>query len=259
MKIRYHHPMFYTDTYEGYDRILKDFFDRIVDPEVKIEHTWSKRGTQHVQYKSCDLFNALETIRHVLDAQDKGFDAVVIGCSIDIGLKESREVAKIPVTSTMESSMLCSSIMGRKFSIISFGERARVRQEQLIDEYGLRNRATAVRCFEMSLEELGKAMANEAGRRKLRNVFMEEAKKAVIEEKAEVIIPGCGILSALCMVDGITKVDGIGEVPVIDTFVPALKLAEAMVMMRQKIGIEISRRGLYQSPPEAVIQQIKAM
>lgn len=258
MKIRYHHPMFYTDTFEGYDNILKSFFKKIVEPEVAIEHTWSKRGTQHVQYKSCDLFNTVETIEHVLDAQDKGFDAVVIGCSIDIGLKESREVSRIPVTSAMESAMLSSCIMGRKFSIISFGERARVRQEQLIDEYGLRGRATTVRCFEMTLEELGKAMSSEAGKKKLRSVFMDEARRAVNEEKAEVIIPGCGILSALCMVDGITKVDGMEEVPVIDTFVPALKFAEMLVMMKKKIGIDnAARRGLYQSPPNEVINQIR--
>jgi Asp/Glu/hydantoin racemase len=248
--------MFYTDTYQGYDNICKKFFKKVAGPDVVIDHTWSKRGTQHVQYKSCDLLNTIETVEYVLDAQEKGFDAVIIGCSLDIGVKESREVATIPVVSTMETAMFASCFMGRKFSIISFGERARIRQEQLVDEYGLRNRATTVRSFEMTLEELGKALTNDAGKSNLRKVFMDEARKAVNEDKAEVIIPGCGILSALCMIEGINKVDGMEEVPVLDTFVPALKLVEMLIMMKQKLGINISRRGLYQSPPREVIKQI---
>ena len=259
MRIRYHHPMFYTDSYQGYDNICKEFFEKVAGPNVIVEHTWSKRGTQWVQYKSCDLLNALETVQHVLDAEDKGFDGVIIGCSLDIGLKESREMAKIPVTSIMESTMLVSCLMGKKFALISFGERARVRQEQLIDEYGLRERATPVRCFEMTLDELGKALRTDAGRAKLRTVFMDEAKNAIHEDKAEVIIPGCGILSALCMMEGITRVDDAEDVPILDTITPALKLTECLIIMKQILGIEISRRGLFQSPPEQVIKEVRRM
>ena len=282
MKIRYHHPMSYSDPFERYDNICKKGFEKIGTKDLEIEHTWSKRGTQAVQYKSCDLLNTLETVQHVLDAQDKGIDGVIIGCSLDIGLKESREVATIPVVSSMEAAMYASCIMGKKFSIISFGERARVRQEQLIDEYGLRNRSTSVRSFEMSLEELGKCLDEDTGgsasdskekessdqivgcamksdKTRLRQVFMEEAKKGVMEEGAEVIIPGCGILSALCVLDEITKVDGMEDVPVIDTFVPALKLLEMLLIMKDKLGIHISKRGLYESPAQEVINQLRKM
>jgi len=259
MKIRYHHPMLYSENFEGYDKVCRQGFDKILSGDVKIEHTWSKRGTQAVQYKSCDLLNTLETVQHVLDAQDKGCNGVIIGCSLDIGLKESREVATIPVVSSMEAAMYASCIMGKKFSIISFGERARVRQEQLIDEYGLRSRSTTVRAFEMTLEELGAALASESGKKDLRTVFMAEGKKAVMEEGAEVIIPGCGILSALCVIDGILNIDGIEEVPVIDTFVPALKLVEMLVTMKDKLGINISKRGLYESPAQDLIKQIREM
>jgi len=30
MKIRYHHPMFYTDTYEDYDNVCKEFFAKVM-------------------------------------------------------------------------------------------------------------------------------------------------------------------------------------------------------------------------------------
>jgi len=259
MKIRYHHPMLYSDIFEGYDKVCKRGFDRIVTDDIEVDHTWSKRGTQTVQYESCELLNTVETVQHVLDAQDKGFDGVIIGCSLDIGLKESREVATIPVVSSMETAMLGCCIMGRKFSIVSFGERARVRQEQLIDEYGLRNRATTVRAFEMTLEELGVALTTEEKKKNLRKIFMGEAKKAVTEEGAELIIPGCGILSALCVLDEIARVDGMEDVPVIDTFVPALKLLEMLITMKTKLSIDISKRGLYQSPAPEVIEQIRDM
>jgi allantoin racemase len=259
MKIRYHHPMLYSDTFEGYDKVCRKGFDRIITADIEVDHTWSKRGTQVVQYKSCDLLNTIETVKQVLDAQDKGFDGVIIGCSLDIGLKESREVATIPVVSIMETAMLGCCIMGKKFSIVSFGERARVRQEQLVDEYGLCERSSSVRSFEMSLEELGLALTTNEKKKNLRKIFMGEAKRAVTEQGAEVIIPGCGILSALCVLDEIAKVDGMEDVPVIDTFVPALKLLEMLITMKTKLGIDISKRGLYQSPPQDAIEKIKTM
>ena len=259
MKIRYHHPMLYSDHYKGYDTLCRKAFDNFVSTDLEIDHTWSKRGTQSVQYKSCDVLNTLETIQAVLDAESKGFDGVLIGCSLDIGLKESREVAKIPVVSSMETAMLTCCTMGRKFGIISFGERARIRQEQLIDEYGLRSRSTKVRRFEMTLEELGLALATDEKKQNLRRVFMEEAQKAVNEDGAEIIIPGCGILAALCVLESINKIDSIEEVPVIDTFVPGLKVLEMQIVMKQKLGISTSRRGLFQSPPEQVIKQVRVM
>jgi allantoin racemase len=251
--------MLYSDTFEGYDKVCRKGFDRLEIPNLEIDHTWSQRGTQAVQYESCELLNTVETVQQVLDAQDKGFDGVIIGCSLDIGLKETREVATIPVVSSMETAMLGCCIMGKRFSIISFGERARVRQEQLIDEYGLRDRSTTVRAFDMTLEELGLALTTEEKKKNLRQIFMDEANKAVTEQGAEVIIPGCGILSALCVLDEIVKVDGIEDVPVIDTFVPALQLLEMLIIMKTKLGIDISKRGLYQSPGPEVIQQIRAM
>ncbi len=259
MKIRYHHPMLYSDAFEGYDNLCKNAFDRFVSNDVQVDHTWARRGTQAVQYKSCDLLNTVETVKYALEAQDKGFDGVIIGCSLDIGLKESREIAQIPIVSSMEAAMYSACMMGRKFCIVSFGERARIRQEQLIDEYGLRNRASTVKKFEMTLEELGVALSTDEKRNGLRKVFMEEAKQAVLQEEAEVIIPGCGILAALCVVDEITRVDGMEEVPVMDSFHISFKLLEMFIEMKNKLGIDISRRGLYQSPPKEVIQQVRNM
>ncbi len=259
MKIRYHHPMLYSDAFAGYDKVCRAGFERILSDGIEVDHTWSKRGTQSVQYDSSDLLNALETVQHVLDAQDKGFDGVIIGCSLDIGLKESREVATIPVVSSMETALYASCMMGRKFAIISFGEKARIRQEELIDLYGLRARSTRVQSFEMTLEELGKALGSEAGKKNLRAIFMAEAEKAVKEEGAEVIIPGCGILAALCVMDEIVQMDGLESIPVIDTFAPALKMIEALIIMKQKLGVDISKRGLYESPPLDVINQIRGM
>lgn len=277
MKLIYHHPIVYSDQFASYDIILKNFFDKVVSDGVEIEHTWSKRGTQAVQFESCDILNTLETVQVVLDAQERNFDGVIIGCSLDIGLTECREIAEIPVVCIMESAMLASCQMGKKFSLISFGEKARTRQEQLITKYGISERLASVRKFEMSLTELGSALSNpesdedgddetvtactmKTGKRKLKEVFMEEAKKAVIEDKAEIIIPGCGILSALCMVDEISCVEGMEEVPVIDTFVPALKHLEGLILMKNTLGINcVSRAGLYQFPGKELVEQVKKL
>ncbi|MFH1650742.1 MAG: hypothetical protein ABID87_01375, partial [Chloroflexota bacterium] len=72
-----------------------------------------------------------------------------------------------------------------------------------------------------------------------------------IRDGAEVIIVGCGALSPMLSVSGVTEVDG---APVIDPVQTALKYAEMLVDLK-KAGRNVkSRLGLHQRAPENILR-----
>jgi Asp/Glu/hydantoin racemase len=85
--------------------------------------------------------------------------------------------------------------------------------------------------------------------------FKETAKK-LIKDGAEVIIPGCLMLSPILVKSGVKEVEG---VPVLDVVSVVIKFAEFMHEIL-KAGLPIiSRRGLYQGPDKNLIDEIRAM
>ena len=66
------------------------------------------------------FFNAKGQIERSYEAVKKGYDAFMIGCAWDPGLKECRALVDIPVVAPVESAALVSCTLGNKFSIIVF-------------------------------------------------------------------------------------------------------------------------------------------
>ena len=58
-------------------------------------------------------------LKIIKKAEKENFDAAVIGCFYDPGLKEAREIAeKLVVTAPAEASMHIAVTLGQRFSII---------------------------------------------------------------------------------------------------------------------------------------------
>jgi Asp/Glu/hydantoin racemase len=74
------------------------------------------------------------------------------------------------------------------------------------------------------------------------DLFREKAVKAIKEDEAEVIIPGCTIVSTLLTSQ---KVFAIDEVPIIDPVYAGIKMAEVMVDLKKKRGTGVCRAGIY--------------
>jgi allantoin racemase len=82
-----------------------------------------------------------------------------------------------------------------------------------------------------------------------------EVAQAAIDDGAEILVPGCGMLSPMLTINGITEVDG---VPIFDPMVVGIKIAEAMVDMF-KAGLPvISRKGHYRQAPTSMVEQALA-
>jgi len=150
-----------------------------------------------------------------IKAEDEGFDAVTIDCTMDPGLKASRETARIPVVGAGEAALAISLLFGDRFSVIMARPEGRAPMVAKIREMGLTERLASVRSADMHVLDL------HDDDRTLHAVE-EAARRAVVEDGANVIVLGCTAMGRIAS----SLAERVG-VPVIEPGTAALKLAEA--------------------------------
>ena len=79
------------------------------------------------------------------------------------------------------------------------------------------------------------------------SLFNKAAQKTIKEDYAEVIIVGCTILSSLLTANKVHSFEG---VPVIDPVWAGIKMAEVLVDVHRKYGIEVCRSSVYGTCPD---------
>jgi Asp/Glu/hydantoin racemase len=145
--------------------------------------------------------------------------------------------------------MLFASLMGRKFAIVVPRPGQIPVEEDLLALYRMRSLAID----HMPIRSLRNLLS--AGvKRQPDEVEMEAAiedfvnvSRTCIEAGAEVIIPGCSMLSMALALTNVTQAD---DAVLVDPLTSAVKLAEAMVDLRQGGRPWISRSLLYKQPAE---------
>ncbi|MFX1533371.1 MAG: aspartate/glutamate racemase family protein [Promethearchaeota archaeon] len=157
---------------------------------------------------------------------EKRYDAIIIGCAGDPGLKPARELLDIPVIGPAESSYLFACMISDRFSILSIlhagvasedGSRVRLR------EMGLEGRLASVEFVELSVVDMW-------GKNK--NIVTEQMSKGV--ELAKQKGAGCVVLG--CMSMAFLLVDEIDtlELPIVNPLKTAIKTAEMFVDLGAK-------------------------
>jgi len=163
-------------------------------------------------------------IPHILDeiikAEKEGYDAVTIDCALDPFPRAIKETATIPVVIGGEASRLLAMALGDKFSVITANPNALTLARHNVEASGMGSKLASVRSLNMSVLEL-------LDHEKAKDAILNEAKKAVEEDGAHVIILGCAGMSPI--LDYLKKQL---QVPVIDPGGAALKIAEALVTLR---------------------------
>jgi allantoin racemase len=160
---------------------------------------------------------------------------VLTTCFGDPLLYQIRQAASIPVISLGESSLLLASMMGCRFGVVTISPYNIFEQDHLIDKYGLTHRYASSCPNPEPAEEQPPALVDA---HKAIEAFKQAARQ-LIEAGAEVIIPGCGLLSPALRSapgaevgypGGVIDVDGI---PVMDVMAAGLKMAETMAILKK--------------------------
>ena len=209
--------------------------------------TWGMGEMDTSFYRYMDHLASSMIFHVAVHAEEEGFDAVIIGCFGDPMVWEMRQALNIPVVSIGESSMLLSTLMGLKFGVVTISPYNVPGQEERIVKYGLKERSAGVRAIPESSEEQVKALTSAGATIEA----FKQAARELIAEGAEIVIPGCSLMSPALRLapgaekeypDGVTEVDG---VPIADVISDAIKLAETLASLKKAGSSWISRKCLF--------------
>jgi allantoin racemase len=181
-------------------------------------------------------------LSRVRTAEAEGMDAVIIDCMADLGLVPARELASIPVIGPGQAAMHLAAMLGQRFSIIVPLEEEIPRVRRQVLSYGLGGKVASVRAINVPAPEIG------AGGERVIQALIEESVRAVREDGAHLIVPGCTAMIGMATAVREGLVERGCEVPVIDPVGVVVKLAEGLVDM----GLVHSKR-TYPLPPDKEI------
>ncbi len=250
MAMRIWHQSFTVlDHLPAYKAALETRIQQVCRPDTEVvmhgmhpeTYTTSYPGVD-IQYSYMLNLHAQQFVLGGLAAERDGFDAYAICTIPDAGLQDARSLINIPVVGYGESAMLVACMLGRRFGILNFIEEIGPMLADNAQRYGLESRFAGVRHVGFTFHDL--AAAFDAPQALIES--FEAAARRLIQDGADVIIPGEAPLCVMLATQGINRVD---EVPVLDAFSTTLKMAEFFVDLKQATGVTPSRANYFTASP----------
>jgi allantoin racemase len=195
-------------------------------------------GTASIESYRDEALVVPDILTNTVLAEQAGADAVIIDCMGDPGLYAARELVSIPVIGPAQASMHLAAIVGHCFSVLSVSEQDVPAVAEQAARYGLSAKLASARPFCIPVLAIADDLDETVG------TLVEVAERAVREDGAHVVIPGCTGLAGLAPRIQAGLAEQGCEVPVLDPPRVALKLAESLV----DLGQSHSRR-TYPPPP----------
>lgn len=225
----------------------KGYLSQFKGPETELEVTSLAEGPKHLEYYSYGSLVVPKILKIIKEAEKENFDAAIIGCFYDPGLRESREIAeKLVVTAPAEASMHIAVTLGQRFSIIVGRTKWIPLMRENVIKYGFQDHLASFQPIGMGVLDF--QMDPEETKRRI----VQAAEKAIEQDGAEVIILGCTHQFRFYK----ELQDALG-VPVIDVALAAFNYAEFLVDLRNKHGWYFNKKNEYQSPSHEEIEAWK--
>jgi len=212
---------------------MRSVIERVKRSDTQVDVVCPEHGPVTIDSSYDEVYAVPPTLELVRDAQDKGYDAILLGCFCDAGVEAAREISSIPVVAMEEATFAVALTLGNKFGILTEKRPRIAMKEQHIRRAGLLSRLASIRALGLSTSDLD-AHPEETKKRGI-----DIARKMIEDDGAEVIIMGCASMA------GYNKdVEREIGVPVLDPTVISFKYAE----MIASLGVSHSRVGLYHPP-----------
>lgn len=213
--------------------------ERIKRPDTELRVISAEYGPVSIESAYDEALAQPATLERVRQANEEGYDAVILACFSDPGLDAAKEISDIPVIGIEESTMHIAAMLGHKFSITT-AFRSRVPTRELhVRERGLESAYASTLVMNMSVLDM------DANPEKAKARILELARTAVQEDGAEVIVLGCAGLAGYA--EDIER--ELGAI-VLDPTSVAFKIAEAIV----DLGLRHSKVGRFAKPPAKEIK-----
>lgn len=177
----------------------------------------------------------------IMQDEEAGFDAVIVGCCYDPGVRTARELVDIPVIGPLEASMSLAPHFGHFYTVVTDHHKAAPYIEDLTRLYGLDGYCRGVRTIEWYVKD----MVGDPDR--VARDTIETCRRVIKETNADTIIMGCTIVAA-CYQRYLMRGGEAPEIAIVNPNLMALKMAELLGGLHQKGGYRISRAGYYEKP-----------
>jgi len=211
-----------------WDKKDKEYLQRFARKDTAINVLSLKEGPASLEtFQS--MMQVCPSIIELVKKCEGKYDAIMVNCFGDPCVKAIREIVDVPVLGPGETSMLITSLLGHKFSVISPTKKTALQVELHARELGIEERLASVIGLEIPVLEL------ERDEEKTIKAVVKASEKAV-KDGAEVIALGCTGMAY--MADEIRKQL---NVPLIEPASLTLKIAEALV----DLGLRHSKFALY--------------
>jgi allantoin racemase len=221
-----------------FDATIGAELNRVKRPSTEVEVRSLKRGPHHLEYHAYEAWVTPDVLSTVVAAEREGFDAAVIGCFYDTGLRAAREVAtKMAVAAPCESALHIASTLGDSFSVIVGRRKWVPEMRDNVTRYGYRERLASFKVVELGVHDF------QSDPRRTEDRLTRAAHDAVHSDGAEVVVLGCtaeyGFFESL---------QGEIGVPVVDATVAPFKYAEMLADVA-RLGWTPSKIGGFATPP----------
>jgi len=219
---------------------LRRELEKIKRADTELKVVCSKYGPITIESAYDEALAEPATLERVRQANQEGYDAVILACFSDPALDAAKEISDIPVVGIEEATMHIAAMLGHKFSVTTSGKNRVPTRDLHARKHGLDSRFASTLVLDMSVAEM------DANPDKAKARILEVAREAVAEHGTEVIILGCAGLAGYA--EDVERELG---VVVLDPSSVALKVTEALV----DLGLCHSKVARYATPPEKEIKE----
>ncbi len=166
-------------------------------------------------------------------AYDQPFDAVVQAGFGEHGREGLQELLDVPVVDITDAAAHLAHLLGYRYSVVTTLDRAVPLIEERLLLAGLASHCASVRASGLSVLELEESPERAVA------AIVDQAKCAVQDDRAEVIVLGCGGMAGLDQ-----QIREATSAPVVEGVSAAIKLAESLVAL----GLSTSKVRTYAKP-----------
>lgn len=180
-----------------------------------------------------ESYLAAVAVMHTVRSYPEPFDAVVQAGYGEHGREGLQELLDVPVVDITEAAASTAMFLGHKYSVVTTLDRAVPLIEDRLKLAGLSDRCASVRASGLAVLELEEDPAGAV------EAIVRQAELAVSEDKAEVIVLGCGGMAGLD-----EQIRLRAGVPVVDGVSSAVVIAEGLV----RLGLTTSKVRTFAPP-----------
>jgi Asp/Glu/hydantoin racemase len=222
-----------------FDEPIREELERVKRPDTEVDVRSLGRGPHHLEYSCYEAAAVPDILATLVEAEHDGFDAAVIGCFYDTGLRPAREVTtRMAVAAPCEAAVHIASTLGDSFSVVVGRRKWVPEMRDNVRRYGHAERLASFKVLELGVHDF-QADPPETHRR-----ILAAGREAIERDGAEVIVLGCTAEFGFYM----ELQDELG-VPVIDATVAPFKFAELLGELA-RLGWRTSEAGGYAPPPQ---------